>query len=233
MTKGLYEEPLFRIEGDKGLLVEYGDEINPKINQKVRSVMYVLSQNTPKGIEELIPTYRSLIIIYDPLKTNPDKLKRKIMAIEREISNVKIPPPSTVKVPVCYGGELGPDLEFVARYHNLSANEVISLHTKPSYQIYMLGFTPGFPFLGGLPKELHTPRLDTPRMKVPAGSVGIANGQTGIYPIESPGGWQIIGRTPLKVFNINRSNPFLFKAGDILIFESISFDEYKKIKENQ
>ena len=231
MSVGLFKTPVFRIEGDKGLLVEYGDEINPEINHKVRAIKYALTENPLKGVVELIPTYRSLIFIYNPSETNPTELKEHLLALENKIIDIKIPPSKIVKIPVCYGGDLGPDIEFVAEYHHISVDKVIELHTEPEYQIYMLGFTPGFPFLGGLPKELHTPRQKTPRSRVPAGSVGIANGQTGIYSIDSPGGWQLIGRTPLKIFDQTRDNPFLFEAGDKLKFESITFEEYNRIKE--
>ncbi len=232
MSQRVYETPVFRIEGDRGLLVEYGEGIAPEINEKVRTVRYALSENLPEGVEELIPTYRSLIILYDPARTTPSALKRRLLTLEKELPAFQVPPSRIIEIPVCYGGDLGPDIGFVASTHHLTKEEVIELHTAPEYLVYMLGFTPGFPFLGGLPEKLHTPRLKTPRSLVPAGSVGIANGQTGIYPIDSPGGWQLIGRTPLKIFDLSRENPFLFKAGDRLKFVAISREEYKRIKES-
>jgi KipI family sensor histidine kinase inhibitor len=146
------------------------------------------------------------------------------------LADIEIPSAETIEIPVCYGGDFGPDIEFVAQTHDLTVEEVIRIHSEPEYPIYMIGFTPGFPFLGGLPEKLHTPRLETPRTVVPAGSVGIANAQTGIYPIDSPGGWQLIGKTPLKLFDLQRSNPILLKAGDALKFKPITIYEYHRLK---
>lgn len=227
----LYDKPRFRIAGDRGLLVEYGDAIDPVINRKVRSMAVAMSKETPEGIVEFIPTYRSLIIIYDPSATIPSQLQEALLSLEERLADIEIEPPEMIEIPVCYGGEFGPDIEFVARSHNLTMEEVIRIHSEPKYHIYMIGFTPGFPFLGGLPEQLHTPRLETPRTLVPAGSVGIANDQTGIYPVDSPGGWQLIGRTPLKLFDLERTNPFLLKAGDRLKFRPISPNEYARLVE--
>jgi len=229
MQNGLFEKPFFRVAGDCGLLVEYGDGIYPDVNNKVRSMAIVMEQETPKGVLETIPTYRSLLIIYDPVITNPAKLEKEILALEERLSKIKIPPPDTVEIPVCYGGEFGPDIQFVAEHNSMTADDVIRIHSKIEYQIYMIGFTPGFPFLGGLLEVLHTPRLETPRSFVPEGSVGIANNQTGIYPVASPGGWQLIGRTPIRLFAPERSNPFLYKAGDRIKFKPISAEDYSRL----
>ena len=188
----------------------------------------VMEDNPPEGVAEIIPTYRSLLIIYDPSITNPAELQKILETLEARLGEIKIPPPRTVEIPVCYGGEFGPDIDTVADMNNLTAEEVIELHCEPEYPIYMVGFTPGFPFLGGLPEKLHTPRLETPRTLVPEGSVGIANNQTGIYPIASLRGWQLIGRTPLKLFAPWRRNPFLYQAGDCLKFKPISAEEYAR-----
>jgi len=136
-----------------------------------------------------------------------------------------------VEIPVCYGGEFGPDIQFVAEHNSITTDDVVRIHSGAEYQIYMIGFTPGFPFLGGLPKKLHTPRLETPRSFVPKGSVGIANNQTGIYPLASPGGWQLIGKTPLKLFTPERSNPFIYKTGDRIKFKPISAEDYIRLAE--
>lgn len=231
MPAGPYEKPFFRIAGDRGLLVEYGDAIHPEIHLKVRSMTIALEKAGPAGVIEVIPTYRSIIVIYDPSATNASRLKESVLFLEERLAQIEIPPPKTVEIPVCYGGELGPDMEFVAKAHHLTPKDVIRLHSEPEYQVYMIGFTPGFPFLGGLRRELHTPRLETPRTRVPAGSVGIANAQTGIYSIDSPGGWQLIGRTPLKVFDPQRQNPFLLQAGDLLKFKPISLEAYQGMAE--
>jgi inhibitor of KinA len=225
----LYDCPVFRLVGDRGLLVEYGDTIDPEINRKVRSVALALQKAEVEGIVEVIPTYRSLMIVYDPAATQVQRLEEVVKKVEEHWGELEIPLPKHVEVPVCYGGDFGPDIDFVAKIHGLSTDEVISIHSGTPYQIYMIGFTPGFTFLGGLSEALHTPRLETPRLMVPAGSVGIANNQTGMYAIESPGGWRLIGRTPLKLFDPNRENPLLYRAGDLIQFKSISRDEFHRL----
>lgn len=229
MQAKLFEKARFRTAGDRGLLVEYGDVIDPEVNNKVRSMAIVMEDNPSQGVTEIIPTYRSLLIIYDPATTHPAKLQNMLETLEARLGEIKIPPPRTVEIPVCYGGEFGPDIDTVAGMHNLTVEEVIKLHCEPQYPIYMVGFTPGFPFLGGLSEKLHTPRLETPRTLVPEGSVGIANNQTGIYPIASPGGWQLIGRTPVKLFAPARRNPFLYQAGDRIKFKAISAEKYARL----
>ena len=233
MTGGLYTPTKFRIAGDCGLLVEYGDAIEPEINLRVRSMAMVLSTEKPAGVKEVIPTYRSLLVMYNPLVTNPKSLEKQLTDLEQRLEQIQIPPAQTLEIPVCYGGEFGPDIEFVADEHSISIEDVIRIHSGPNYPIYMIGFTPGFPFLGGLPEILHTPRLETPRTHVPEGSVGIANNQTGIYPVASPGGWQLIGRTPLKLFVPQRHNPFLYRAGDYIQFRPISPEEYLHIQKEE
>ena len=229
MPPELYPKAICHDAGDRGVLVEYGNGISPEINHKVRSMAVVLEQSRLNGIIEIIPTYRSLLIVYEPSETDPVTLEGDLQELETRLSEINIPPPRTVEIPVCYGGDFGPDIQTVAQEHSLTEADVVRFHTEPDYLIYMIGFTPGFPFLGGLPENLHTPRLSTPRTHVPEGSVGIANAQTGIYPIASPGGWQLIGRTPLKLFAPHRDNPFLYQTGDIIRFKPISNDEYDHI----
>ena len=233
MKKGLFKNARFRIAGDRGLLVEYGEGIDPAVNSKVRSMAAVMEQYRPEGVLETIPTYRSLLLVYDPAVTNPAQLKKALRQLERRLGEIEIAPPKTVEIPVCYGGEFGPDIEHVAEVNHLSVPEVIRLHCEPEYLIYMVGFTPGFPFLGGLPAALHTPRLKTPRTLVPQGSVGIANAQTGIYPVASPGGWQLIGRTPKKLFAPRRANPFLYQAGDRIKFTAISVQDFTRLAKEE
>jgi len=230
MGSSVYEQTVFRIAGDRGLLAEYGDAIDPAINQKVRFMAVALGREPVAGVVEFIPTYRSIIFMYDPLVTTPAKLKKDLLALEGRLADIEIPPPDMVEIPVCYGGEFGPDMDTVAAGHGLTPEDVIEIHSKPTYLVYMTGFTPGYPFLGGLDERLHTPRRQTPRTFVPAGSVGIANAQTGIYSIDSPGGWQLIGRTPIKLFDPGR-NTFLLKAGDLLRFNSITREEYDRLAE--
>ncbi len=226
MKSRLPDFPVFSIAGDRGLLMTFGKDISPDINCKVRTITMALEKKVLNGINEVIPTYCSVIIIYDPLIITPEELEQNLLSLDQDFSKTNIPVPDVVEIPVCYGGKFGPDIEYVAEYNQLTTEEIIHIHSEQIYPVYMIGFTPGFPFLGGLSEKLYTPRLKTPRTKVPEGSVGIANNQTGIYSIESPGGWQIIGRTPCKLFDPEKTNPFLLKAGDTLKFIPVSPDEF-------
>ena len=225
----MYDKPRFLLAGDRGLLVEFGASIDPEINQKVQHIFLSLEKTPIHGVTEVIPTYRSILIFYNPSLSDPESLKKAILDRENRLGSMEIPPPETTEIPVCYGDNFGPDLEFVAQHNNLTPEEVIQIHTSGTYLIYMLGFTPGFPFLGGLSEKLFTPRLENPRQLVPAGSVGIANNQTGIYSIDSPGGWQLIGKTPIKLYDPTSSSPFLLKAGNYLRFTSISTRQFREI----
>ncbi len=206
--------------------MEFGEGISPRIHDRIRAMILTLDRERPAGVVEYSPAYRSITLLYDPLVTSFRQLQEKLVELDRGSGDIALPTPEVVELPVCYGGKFGPDLGFVATSNNLSEEEVIRLHCQPDYFVYMLGFSPGFPFLGGLPEALHTPRLESPRKKVPAGSVGIANGQTGVYPITSPGGWQLIGRTPLNLFDYRRDKPFLLSAGNILKFKPVSEEEF-------
>ena len=228
----MYKEARYLIAGDKGLLVEYGDKIDPEINAKVRAISLSIEKADIDGVEEVIPTYRSILITYNPTKISFKDLKENIKNMEKNLSKVELPAPRTIEIPVVYGGEYGPDIEFVAKHNGLTVEEVIDIHSKGKYLIYMIGFTPGFPFLGGLSEKLFTPRLETPRVKVPAGSVGIANNQTGIYPIDSPGGWRLIGRTPIKLYDPSKDPPVILSPGDFIRFVPIDEEEYKKMLKN-
>jgi KipI family sensor histidine kinase inhibitor len=225
----LYNEPKYLLAGDKAITVEFGDEIKEEINKLVRSMSYAINNKNIKGIIEIIPTYRSISIQYNPLEITIGDLIERLKEIYANIDSIQLPPAKVIEIPTVYGGEYGPDIEFVSQYNNISTDEVIKFHTSVDYLIYMLGFTPGFTYLGGLPREIETPRLKTPRTKIPAGSTGIAGKQTGIYPIESPGGWQLIGRTPLKLYDPKRNPPIILNAGDYLRFISIGEKEYKEI----
>ena len=228
MNSQCFDRPKFRLAGDRGLLVEFGDAITPEINQSVRAMTFALETAVVPGVREVIPTYRSVVVVYDPLTTNPSLLSSRILSLHEGLARIETPAPKESVIPVCYGGEYGPDITFVAEHNRIGIDDVIRLHSEPSYPIYMLGFSPGFPFLGGLSEKLHTPRLTSPRTRVPVGSVGIANNQTGIYPIASPGGWQLIGRSPVRLFDPERPEPFLLRAGDTLRFEPITPDEYQR-----
>jgi inhibitor of KinA len=221
----LYEKPIFRFMGDRALLIELGDEISPAVNQGVQELFTGLDIQKPKGILELVPSYRSLLVICDPLIISPADLKRIIVDIHQKLDTSQLPEPRTVKVPVVYGDAYGPDLEPVAEFHHMTPEEVIAYHTQPTYRVYMIGFTPGYPYLGELPDAIATPRRKTPRTLVPTGSVGIAQKQTGIYSVDSPGGWQIIGWTPIPLFDPQSDPPSLLVMGDRVEFYAITAEE--------
>jgi inhibitor of KinA len=219
--------PRYLPAGDAALVVEFGDRIDEAINHQVHLLAHVLAQEPIPGLGEAVPTYRSLLVHYDPLQLGYRDVTRLVRDRLRRTEDVRLPQPRLVEVPTLYGGEYGPDIDFVARHNGISVAEVIRIHSSVDYPVYMLGFTPGFPYLGGVAAAIAAPRLETPRPRVPAGSVGIAGQQTGIYPIDSPGGWRIIGRTPLALFDPYRDPPTLVAAGDRLRFLPISEAEYK------
>lgn len=233
MAAVLYEQARIRLSGDRALLVEYGDGIDPAVNDKVRAMTLLLKKNLPAGVEAVVPAYRSLSILYDPLATNPARLAEILHALEADFRTAEIAEPKTVPIPVCYGGKFGPDIDIVRAHTGLTEDEIVSIHTSVDYPIYMIGFTPGFCYLGGLDRRLQTPRRKTPRTSLPAGSVGIAESQTGVYPVESPGGWQIIGQTPLRLFAPARENPFLYEAGDRIRFVPIAEAEFSRWREKE
>ena len=216
--------------GDCAVSVEFGQEISLEINHKVMALKMVLEREPIRGIVELIPTYCSLLIQYDPMDLRYGQLREKLYTLVNQLDKVEMPPKQVVEIPVAYGGEYGPDLGEVARVHNISEDEVIKLHSEPEYPIYMLGFVAGFPYLGGMNKAIATPRKKSPRLKIEAGSVGIAGEQTGIYSVESPGGWQIIGRIPLKLYDVNRNEPVLLKAGQYIKFKPITKEEFRTME---
>ena len=214
--------------GEDGLLIQFEKKISEKVNQQVRKLEIALKKSNIPGITDMIPTYCSLKIDYNPMKISYKKLIDKIKEIKNNISNMDIDKPFVIEIPTLYNGI---DLEFVAEYNNITIDEVIYIHSSKEYLIYMLGFTPGFPYLGGMSEKISTPRLENPRSKIQGGSVGIAGLQTGIYPVDTPGGWRIIGKTPLKLFDTGRENPFLLESGNYLKFISINKKEYEKIEE--
>jgi inhibitor of KinA len=224
----MHSKPRILLCGDTAISIEFGDKIDPGLNTVVRRLYTLLKSGNYSGITDLNPTYRSLFVQYDPWVCSYERL---VEIVEEHLPSLSARADETAEVkevPVCYGGEFGPDLAEVASFHSLSVEDVIRLHCAPIYRVYMIGFTPGFAYLGGLDERLHTRRKNEPRKKVPAGSIGIADQQTGIYPIESPGGWQLIGRTPLKLFDLARESPFLLEAGDFVRFVPISGDEFEK-----
>lgn len=223
---GLYSKTRYSLMGDRGLLLEFGDEISREINEKVRRMALAVQAEAIEGIIETVPTYRSLLIIYNPVILPIEDLKKRLKKIEGGLQTTPLPEPKLTRIPVVYGGIYGPDLEEVAKYLHVSPEEVVQLHCSKPYLIYMIGFMPGYPYMGELPQALVTPRLKTPRLLVPKGSVAIAQRQTGIYSMESPGGWQILGRTPVELFHPEKDPPALLQMGDFVQFYQISEKEF-------
>jgi len=216
--------------GDAALVVEFGDTISLEINLRVVALDSAILKAEIRGVEELVPTYRSLLVRYDPSKIGYEQLVFRVKDLEDNLkdSHAKIEGRKVV-VPVVYGGEYGPDLGHIAQFHGLTEEQVVRLHSEREYRVYMIGFVAGFPYLGEVADEIATPRLETPRLKVPAGSVGIAERQTGIYPCEAPGGWQIIGRTPFRLFDPLLQPPTPLNPGDTVKFKPILEAEYETL----
>ena len=221
--------------GDSAIAVEFGREIDLNINNQVAAMRTVIEaaidEGKLKGIVELVPTYGSLLVVYDQLAVGYAGLIEQLKILAEGLEGVEIPDREVVEIPVVYGGEYGPDLGIVAQLNSLSEDEVIKRHSEAEYPIYMLGFVAGFPYLGGMDKSIAAPRKQTPRLKIPAGSVGIAGQQTGIYSVESPGGWQIIGRTHLKLYDADGEKPILLRAGQSIRFKPITEAEYEAMTE--
>lgn len=223
-------EVRYLVAGDSAVCVEFGNEISPEINKKIRAFKIAVEKSDIPGIVETVPTYRSLLVHYHPEVIEFKALTEKFDKLMGSLSSIPIPPPTVIEIPVLYGGEMGPDIENVAEHNHKTVEEVIKIHTSEEYLIYMIGFIAGFPYLGGMSKEIATPRLKSPRVKIEGGSVGIAGEQTGIYPVASPGGWQLIGRTPLKLYDADREKPVLLEAGQYIKFAAVTEEEYKKIE---
>lgn len=207
--------PRYKPVGDAALAVEFGDAIDPAINRQVHALAYLLNRDPLTGFREAVPTYCALLVHYDPLLADDEEVAAWVADKVARTGTASPAPPRRVEIPTVYNGL---DLDFVARHNHLSVDDVIRIHSGAEYVVYMMGFTPGFAYLGSLEAAIATPRLETPRALVRAGSVGIAGRQTGIYPIDSPGGWRIIGQTGLSLFDLTRNPPFLLAPGDAVRF---------------
>ncbi|HJN87666.1 MAG: 5-oxoprolinase subunit PxpB [Dehalococcoidia bacterium] len=226
----MYQRARFLPAGDKALVVELGDSITPEINRKVRDLLAAIENQGIPGLVDLVPSYRSLLVYYDPLCLSLPELEELLSALEQNLDQADLKAPRVVEIPTLYGGEYGPDIGQVAKHNGLALEEVIRIHSGAEYLVYMMGFTPGFPYMGGMSERIATPRLQTPRTAIPAGSVGIAEQQTGVYPIESPGGWQLIGRTPVQLFDPQREPPVAVTVGDYIRFAPITEEAYHDIQ---
>ena len=218
--------------GDQAVTVEWGSTIDENINRQVHAFARKVEELSHPAITEVVPTYRSATVHYRPEVFSYEELNQLLAPLAQGSAEEGEELP-VVEIPVCYGGEYGPDLLEVAQHCSLTPEEVIARHTAPEYLIYMLGFTPGFPYLGGMDPSIAAPRRKEPRIHIPAGSVGIAGEQTGVYPIVSPGGWQLIGRTPLRLFDPQREQPILLSAGAGIRFVPIDEETFRKMEEKE
>jgi KipI family sensor histidine kinase inhibitor len=221
----------FRIvpAGDSALIVEFEERIDPDVNARAICCAEAIQAARVTGVRDVVPTYRSVAVYFDPLRTDGDILMR---CLEHEAGQPLSPASAArtpVRIPVCYGGDLGPDLADVASFAGMSEADVVSVHAGATYRVFMLGFVPGFAYLGIVDTRIAMPRHATPRVRVPVGSVGIAGAQTGVYPADTPGGWQLIGRTPMRPFDSSRADPFLMQAGDAVQFYPIDRTEYERM----
>ena len=221
----------FRIvpAGDSALILEFEDRIDLAINARAVAVAEQLRAQPVAGVRDVVPTYRSVAVYFDPLQTSHDAL---VTRLEHEAARPVAASrrrPDVIRIPVCYGGELGPDLAGVAAFGRMSESAAIDLHVGATYHVFMLGFMPGFAYMGIVDARIAAPRRETPRVRVPRGAVAIAGSQTGVHPSEAPSGWQLIGRTPVRVFDSARADPFLMKAGDAVSFYQIDRAEFDRM----
>lgn len=219
-------------EGDRALVVDFGEYIDEAVNDAVNALAGKIRKHQFEGVEEMIPTFRSLLILFDPKRTSMRALRECIEKLDLTSSAEEKKEKRILRIPCCYGGKYGEDLIDMEKVTGLSREEIVKIHSGTDYRVYMLGFLPGFAYLGGLDERIAAPRLKTPRLSIPAGSVAIGGNQTGVYPIASPGGWRIIGSTPIEFYNPNREEPILCRAGDYIRFVPIGEDEYDEIREH-
>ena len=224
-------KPTISPVGDCAISIDFGQVIDPKINRHIRQTIERIQELKLDGITELVPTYCALLIQYDAMLYSYSDICNLMEPLlepsSTDDANERV---TVIEIPTVYGGEFGPDLGFVASHNNLSEDEVVSIHSGTDYLVYMLGFIPGFTYLGGMDPRIATPRLSSPRTLIPAGSVGIAGEQTGTYPSDSPGGWQIIGRTPVTMYDMSKEQAALLSAGDYVRYVPIDEAEYNRIK---
>jgi len=226
METSASEGARFQPASDQSLLISFGQQISLTSHQKVMKLLRLLQGEPLEGVRNLHPAYCSLLIKFDGLRLAHDELEAALRQYLGRLAEVNLPEPRLVEIPVCYGGEFGPDLAEVCALRGITPEQVIERHSSATYLVYFLGFVPGFAYLGGLPEELVMPRLAAPRRRVPAGSVGVAGNQTGVYPFATPGGWRLLGRTPVAMFRADRGELSLLSIGDRARFVPISREEF-------
>jgi inhibitor of KinA len=230
MSTPAAEAARFQRASDQSLLIYFGQQITPDAHERVRKLLRLLELEPLASIRNLHPAYCSVLVKFDPLKYRHEQLEEILKRYLGRLADVTLPEPRQVEIPVCYGGEYGPDLSEVSEMHRMTPAKVIELHSSTAYIVYFLGFVPGFAYLGELPQALATPRLATPRRRVPPGSVGIAGRQTGVYPVATPGGWRLLGRTPLSMFRPDRDGFSLLAIGDRVRFTPIKAEQFAALE---
>lgn len=218
--------PRFQPASDRSLLVYLGDHISLETHHQIRKLLHLLESRPIPGVSNLHPAYCSLLLGFDPLTLTHSELEATLSRYLDRMPDTPLPAPRELEIPTCYGDEFGPDLAAIAELHGISPSQVIELHSSVTYTVYFLGFVPGFAYLGELPEALATPRLAAPRRSTPVGSVGIADRQTAIYPLATPGGWRLIGRTPVQMFRTDRANMTFVSIGDRIRFTPISPERF-------
>jgi len=224
------EPARFQRASDQSLLIYFGQQITLGAHERVRKLLRLLGSEPIAGIRNLHPAYCSVLVKFDPLKWRHEQLEEILKQCLGRLQDVTLPAPRQVEIPVCYGGEYGPDLADVSEMHGMTSAQVIELHSSTTYVVYFLGFVPGFAYLGELPEALVTPRLATPRRRVPPGSVAIAGRQTGVYPVATPGGWRLLGRTPISMFRPDQNGFSLLSIGDRVRFTPISQEQFAALE---
>jgi inhibitor of KinA len=224
------EAARFQRASDQSLLIYFGEQITLNAHENIRKLLLLLEREPIAGIRNLHPAYCSVLVKFDPLKWRHEQLEEMLKEYFGRLEDVTLPEPRQVEIPVCYGGEHGPDLIDVSEIHRMTPAQIIELHSSTTYVVYFLGFVPGFAYLGELPEALVTPRLPTPRRNVPPGSVGIAGRQTGVYPAATPGGWRLLGRTPLSMLRPEQDGFSLLSIGDRVRFTPINQQQFAALE---
>ncbi len=227
------DDPCLRWAGEAALTIELGEGVDPSASDRALALADAIEQRSIAGVRDVVPTYRSTTVYFDPLVCDGEQLVGELVSLSKSIPSSRSGTSRTLDIPVRYGGADGPDLDEIARLTGKSPAEVVALHHSVIYRVYLIGFLPGFPYLGGVPPAIRVPRLAEPRKRVPAGSVAIAGQQAGVYPLESPGGWRILGRTPRRLFDPARPEPCLLAPGDRVRFVPIDDQTYRRLSAHE